>query len=278
MKSARASTSAYGPLCEFATVRKYGASPVMCRMQGMGPAGAGLRMRLPAARGALRYSPGGRAAELSSLAALVVLEQLRRVSCGSARVRAPTPGLRSSPSHKQPGAGRPHALRGRIVLGEGCLASRGAPAPAACRAPQARACSKVGLDARRSNFSNKEPTVPRQAVGGCVVARLCGGEEHRVSVGARTRALPQLTHRICLSETSKTSEESYAVRPKPEHRSAVGAPLAPTAAVARHRAPARSLGARQHVDSADLQRPQRAAGRRPLHATPLAPCALELLT
>jgi hypothetical protein len=73
------------------------------------------------------------------------------------------------------------------------------------------------------------------------VARLCGGEEHRVSVGARTRALRQLTHRICSSETNAVSEASYAVRPKPEHRSAVGAPLAPTAAVARHRAPARSL-------------------------------------
>jgi hypothetical protein len=37
------------------------------------------------------------------------------------------------------------------------------------------------------------------------------------------------------------SEASYAVRPKPEHRSAVGAPLAPTAAVARHRTPAHGL-------------------------------------
>ena len=57
--------SVVGPLCEFANVREYGASPVMCRAQGMGPAGAGLRMRRPAARGALRYSPWGRAAELS---------------------------------------------------------------------------------------------------------------------------------------------------------------------------------------------------------------------
>ena len=125
--------SAVGPLCEFATVRKYGASPVMCRMQGMGPAGAGLRRRRPAARGALRYSPWGRAAELSSLAALVALEQLRRVSLRSARVRAPTPGLRSSPSPTQPGAGRPHALRETIVLGESVWPAAGVE-PAAGRA------------------------------------------------------------------------------------------------------------------------------------------------
>jgi hypothetical protein len=245
-------SSAGGPLCEFASVRKCGALPVMCRMQGMGPAGAGLRMRRPAARGALRYSPWGRAAELSSLALLVALEQLRRVSLRSARLRAPTPGLRSSPSHTQPGTGRPQALRERIVLGESVWQAAGIE-PAACRAPQARHRARAGLDARLLPFhSNKEPSVPspfsykeqvppRQAVGGCAVARLCGGEEHRVSVGARTRALRQLTHRICSSATNTVSEASYAVRPKPEHRSEVGAPLAPTAAVARHRAPARSL-------------------------------------
>jgi hypothetical protein len=37
------------------------------------------------------------------------------------------------------------------------------------------------------------------------------------------------------------SEASYAVRPEPEHRSAVGAPLAPTAAVARQRTSAHGL-------------------------------------
>ncbi len=234
----------------------------------MGPAGAGLRMRRPAARGALRYSPWGRAAELSSLAALVALEQLRRVSLRSARVRAPTPGLRSSPSHTQPGAARPHALRGRSVLGGECLASSGASSPAACRAPQARSpgASRARCPARV--LLQQRTAVPRQAVGGCALARLCGGEEAspdtnspvdcsclasgwslapsaackaRVSVGARTRALRQLTHRICSSETNAVSEASYAVRPKPEHRSAVGAPLAPTAAVARQRASARSL-------------------------------------
>jgi hypothetical protein len=140
--------------------------------------------------------------------------------------------------------------------------------PAACRALKARHRARAGLDARLSPFSNKEPSVSSQAVGGCAVARLCGGEEAspdtnspvdcsclasgwalapsaackaRVSVGARTRALRQLTHRICSSATNAVSAASYAVRPIPEHRSEVGAPLAPTAAVARHRTPAHGL-------------------------------------
>jgi hypothetical protein len=113
--------------------------------------------------------------------------------------------------------------------------------PASCRAPQARHRARAGLDARLSTFSNKELLLPRQAVGGCALARLCGGEEHRVSVGARTRALRQLTRRICPSATNAVSEASYAARPKPEHRSAVGALLAPTATVARQRTPAHGL-------------------------------------
>jgi hypothetical protein len=207
----------------------------------LGPAGAELRMRRPAARGALRCSPWGRAAKLASLTTFVALEQLRRVSSRSARVRAPTPGLCSSPSQTQPGTGRPQALRERSFFGESVWQATGIE-PEACRAPQARHRAKAGLDARLWPFhSNKEPSVPRQAVGGCAVARLCGGEEHRVSVGARTRALRELTHRICSSATNAVSEASYAVRPTPEHRSAVGAPLAPTAAPARHRTPAHGL-------------------------------------
>jgi hypothetical protein len=138
------------------------------------------------------------------------------------------------------GAGRPQALRVRSSWGESVWQAAGVE-PAACRAPQARNRARAGLDARRSTFSNKEQVLSRQAVGGCAVARLCGGEEHRVSVGARTRALRELTRRNCSSATNAVSEASFAARPKPEHRSAVGAPLAPTAAVARHRAPAHSL-------------------------------------
>jgi hypothetical protein len=197
-------------------------------------------MRRPAAQGSLRYSPWGRAAKLASLTAFVALGQLRRVSSRSARVRAPTPGLRSSPSPTQPGAGRPHALRDRSFLGERVWQHAGIE-PASCRAPQARFRSKAGLDARLSTFSPKEQVHPRQAVGGCALARLCGGEEHRVSVGARTRALRELTRCDCSSETNAVSEASFAARPKPEHRSAVGAPLAPTAVVARQRTPASGL-------------------------------------
>jgi hypothetical protein len=201
---------------------KYACSSVVLERQGLGPAGAVLRMRRPAARGALRCSPWGRAAKLASLTAFVALEQLRRVSLRSARVRAPTPGLCSSPSQTQPATGRPQALRERSFLGESVRQATGIE-PEAYRAPQARHRARAGLDARLSPFSNKEISVPRQAVGGCAEARLCGGEERRVSVGARTRALRELTRRNCSSATNAVSEASFAARPKPEHRSAVGA-------------------------------------------------------
>ncbi len=108
--------------------------------------------------------------------------------------------------------------------------------PVACRAPQARVQAPAGLDARLGSFSNQEPRLPRKAVGGCAVARLCGGEERRVSVGARTRALRQLTRRICSSAANAVSAASYAARPKPEHRSEVGA----AGADRRTEAPART--------------------------------------
>ena len=174
------------------------------------------------------------------------LRSLRSNTCSEsvyeARGTARRPqGLRASPSHTQPATGRPQALRANDVLGEGCWQAAGIE-PTACRAPQARHRARAGLDARLLPFHlTKEPPVPRLAAGGCAQARLCGGEERRVSVGARSRALRQLTHRICSSATNAVSEASYAVRPKSEHRSAVGAPLAPTAAVARLRTPARGL-------------------------------------
>jgi hypothetical protein len=155
------SVSDTGPLRSLANVRN-GVCSCAERPQGMGPAGTGLRRRRPAARGALRYSPWGRAAELATLTAFAALEQLRRVSRRSARVRAPTPGLRSSPSPTQPGTGRPHALRERSFLGESVWQRAGIE-PACCRAPQARVWATAGLDARLSPFSNKEPSLPRQA-------------------------------------------------------------------------------------------------------------------
>ncbi len=207
----------------------------------MGPADAGLRMRRPAARGSLRCSPWGRAAELASLTAFVALEQLRRVSLRTARVRAPTPGLRSSPSQTQPGTGRPQALRGKFVLGERVEWQATGIEPAACRAPQARSPGACRARCPARVLLQQRTAVPRQAVGGCALARLCGGEEHRVSVGARARALRELTRCDCPSATNAVSAASFAARPKPEHRSAVGAPLAPTAAVARQRTPAHGL-------------------------------------
>jgi hypothetical protein len=239
MKAVLLSRSVHVSLCEFASVRQDACSAAV-RRQGTGPAGAGLRRRRPAARGALRYSPWGRAAKLASLTAFVALKQLRRVSSRSARVRAPTPGLRSSPSPTQPGAGRPHALRGPSAWGRVEWQHAGIE-PASCRAPQARTGARAGLEAWLSPFSNKELSLPRQAVGGCALARLCGGEEHRVSVGARPRALRELTRCDCSSATNAVSAASFAARPTPEHRSAVGAPLAPTAAVARRRTHARGL-------------------------------------
>ncbi len=206
----------------------------------MGPAGAGLRLQRPAARGALRYSPWGRAAKLASLTAFVALRQLRRVSSRSARVRTPTPGLRSSPSHTQPATGRPHSLRERSVLGESVWRFTGIE-PVNCRALKARSLGASRARCPACVLPLPRTAVPRQAVGGCARARLCGGEERRVLVGVRTRTLRQLTHRICSSATNAVSEASYAVRPTPEHRSAVGAPSAPTAAVARPRTPARGL-------------------------------------
>jgi hypothetical protein len=70
---------------------------------------------------------------------------------------------------------------------------------------------------------NKESKVPRKAVGRYAVARLCGGEERRDSVGARNRALRDLTRRSCLSAVNEVNAASSAARPKPEHRSEVGA-------------------------------------------------------
>ncbi len=119
--------------------------------------------------------------------------------------------------------------------------------PVACRAPQARVQAPAGLDARLGSFSNQEQVLPRKAVGGCAVARLCGGEEAspdtnspvdcsclasgwalapgaackaRAEVGARTRALRDLTHRECSSATNAVSAASFAVRPQTEHRRA----------------------------------------------------------
>jgi hypothetical protein len=231
-------------------------------LQGSGPAGAGLRPRRPAARGPLRCSGFGRAAELATFTSFTALKHLRRVSSRSAWVHAPTEPLRArcetqralgpskpaqagleprpslSPSPTQPGTGRPQALRETTGRGERVLASRGHRARGLPRAAGALLGREPGSMPGSSPSLNKELTLLRKAVGRWAVARLCGGEARRGSVGARNRALRELTRRGCPSATNAVSEASSAARPKPEHRSEVGAPLAPTAAVARHRPPA----------------------------------------
>ena len=49
-------------------------------------------------------------------------------------------------------------------------------------------------------------------------ARLCGAEQRRVGVGARTRAHPKLTREHCLSETSAASEASCERDPNPSEQ------------------------------------------------------------
>jgi hypothetical protein len=65
-------------------------------------------------------------------------------------------------------------------------------------------------------------------VRGCV----CDGEERSAGVGARHRALRELTRRSCLSAVSAANEASSAARPQREYRSA------PRAAGRRIRSPA----------------------------------------
>jgi hypothetical protein len=191
-------------------------------VQGPGPAGAGLRLRRPAARGPLRYSGFGRAAELASFTAFTPLRHLPRVSSRSARVRAPTEALRSSPSHTQPGTGQPRALQATDSGWVSVKASRGHRARDWPRAAGALRGTRWARSPARDLLTQTK-SVPRLDAGGCAAARLCGGEEHRALVGARTRALRELTRGRCPSVTNEVSGASSAARPKPEHRSEVGA-------------------------------------------------------
>ena len=226
---------------------------------------AGARWRATAAVGAkgaptaLRCSGFGRAAKLTSLAALVAFKQLRRVRCGSARVRAPTEtlalqaalgasaqplarheqstglfvsGLASSPPHRRAPAHPPTAWRGGtcslLEKFEGRASSPAFEPARACGARQA-----AGLDAPRLAKHSPPRTIARRKAWGRPVPGCVGdGEERSPGVGARTRALPQLTRRSCSSATSAASEESSAARPQGEYRSA------PRAAGRRIRSPA----------------------------------------
>ena len=68
--------------------------------------------------------------------------------------------------------------------------------------------------------AQKRPTVPARRRAGRGRGDLGAAEKHRAEVGARTRALRELTHRECLSAANEVSEASFAVRPQTEHRRA----------------------------------------------------------
>ena len=68
--------------------------------------------------------------------------------------------------------------------------------------------------------ANSENPASRKSVPGG--GDLCGGEERRSGVGARS-ALRKHSHRGCPNVESEANAVSSAVRPQPEHRSAVDA-------------------------------------------------------
>jgi len=67
----------------------------------------------------------------------------------------------------------------------------------------------------RRCFSSENHLGARKAVGGRAAGRICGAEERRRGVGARTRALRYLTREHCPSETSAASEASCERDPHP---------------------------------------------------------------
>jgi hypothetical protein len=198
---------------------------------------AGVRWRAGAAVGAkgaptaLRCSGVGRAAKLASLTSFVALGQSLRVSSRSARVRAPTETLCSSPLHRRTTTHPPTAWRGTAVL---CWRrtraghrARPAPGKRACGARQAAGSMPVACQ-----HPSPRTLLPRKAWGRPVPGCVGDGEERSPAVGACTRALRELTRRNCSSATSAASEASFAARPQGEYRSA------PRAAGRRIRSPA----------------------------------------
>jgi hypothetical protein len=89
-------------------------------------------------------------------------------------------------------------------------------------APQERAC---GARQAAGSMPAACPLLSHKRNGSCKAwgrplwGCVCGGEERSPGVGARTRALPQLTRRVCLNATSAASAVSYAARPQAEYRS-----------------------------------------------------------
>ena len=136
-------------------------------------------------------------------------------------------------------------------------ASRGVASAALLGAPQAHSSlpERTFADALVVCAASSVGAAARQAVPGG--GDLCGGEERRPSVGARS-ALRELTRRSCPSVVSAANAASSATRLKAEHRSEVGAKRRPP----QHEPPA-GTACRAPRQPTARRRPRTAAtGRR----------------
>jgi hypothetical protein len=230
MRPTPSSSSAVGPLLTMNArfAHAVGIAKPWAAARGRATAAVGAK----GAPTALRCSGFGRAAKLASLTAFVALEQSQRVSCGSARVRAPTETLCSSPPHRRAPAQPPTACRGTdSSWGEEKDESRAlSPAFVLWRACGAR--QRAGSMPARCQTLSPQNDRSRKAWGRPVPGCVGDGEERSPGVGARTRALRELTRRNCSSATNAVSEASFAARPQDEYRSE------PRAAGRRLRSPA----------------------------------------
>jgi hypothetical protein len=106
-------------------------------------------------------------------------------------------------------------------------AARAATSPAILGAPEALRdpSGRAFAVARGVLLTRTTSVASRQALPGR--GDLCGGEERRPSVGARS-AHRRLTRRSCLSVVSAANAASSATRLKAEHRSEAGAQRRPT--------------------------------------------------
>jgi hypothetical protein len=109
---------AAGHMRRFAVVR---CARVLAVARGPGPACAGLRLRRPAARGALRCSPSAGSRITRPLLGVLLRSPPRNRTSDTIRstdrlsaIRNPR-RLRSSAPHTQPGAGRPRSLETRVA-------------------------------------------------------------------------------------------------------------------------------------------------------------------
>ena len=132
-----------------------------------------------------------------------------------------------------------------------------------------RRAASHGLDARGLPLTPPQERLSAQGGGRGAGGANGAAEKHRAEVGARTRALRDLTHRECSSATNAVSEASFAVRPQTEHRRApsrsegerrLSPDCAPPAALLAHRP-------RPSAFADNRERTQRAASSREEHPT-----------